>query len=211
MSAGRRRGVLLALISIATGSLAAADVARREAALERRMGPPVAVVTAAGDLRAGRRVRPRDAILRRVPARYAPADAALAAEEVVGLRLTADVPAGAYLTAAHVARPRGPTPVGRGERAVEVVAAGSAELVTAGARVDVLITRDDAERPGTRLALRDVEVLAAAPAETGGDGAGASRVAATLRVSLRDAVELTAAQSFAREIRLLARAPGGGA
>jgi pilus assembly protein CpaB len=33
-------------------------------------------------------------------------------------------------------------------------------------------------------------------------------VAATLRVSVRQAVYLAAAQAFARELRLLARAPG---
>ena len=39
--------------------------------------------------------------------------------------------------------------------------------------------------------------------------AGRTRaVAATLRVSVRQAVDLAAAGSFAREIRLLARAPG---
>ena len=59
------------------------------------------------------------------------------------------------------------------------------------------------------LALQDVEVLAArrarAPAGAEADGA---RVLATLRVSLRQAVYLAAAQSFARELRLLVRAPG---
>jgi pilus assembly protein CpaB len=93
--------------------------------------------------------------------------------------------------------------VRRGERAVEVVAAGSPELVVPGARVDVLVTREGA---GTKLALQDVEVLAAAAAP-GDDFAGA-RVAATLRTTVRQAVYLTAAQSFAREIRLLPRAAG---
>ncbi len=35
-----------------------------------------------------------------------------------------------------------------------------------------------------------------------------ARVLATLRVSVRQAVYLAAAQSFARELRLLVRAPG---
>jgi pilus assembly protein CpaB len=87
------------------------------------------------------------------------------------------------------------------------VATGPADLVTAGSRVDVLVTREP--RPGgsgsTALALEDVEVLAAAPA---GGEAGARRVAASLRVTLRQAVYLAAAQSFARELRLLPRAAG---
>jgi pilus assembly protein CpaB len=103
--------------------------------------------------------------------------------------------------------------VRRGERIAEVVAAGSPELVVPGARVDVLVTREP--RPGagggTELVLEDVEVLAtAAPPPAGGeDGATAGgRVAASLRVTLRQAVYLAAAQSFAREIRLLPRAEG---
>jgi len=91
----------------------------------------------------------------------------------------------------------------------EVVAAGPPDSVVPGARVDVLVTREP--RPGqpggTDLALEDVEVLAAAPAEAE-SGGGPPRIAASLRVTLRQAVYLAAAQSFARELRLLPRAQG---
>jgi pilus assembly protein CpaB len=76
--------------------------------------------------------------------------------------------------------------------------------------VDVVVTREDGDRAGrSELALEDVEVLDASSAPADGDhGAdGATRVRATLRVSVRQAVFLAAAQSFAREIRLLVRAP----
>ena len=46
--------------------------------------------------------------------------------------------------------------------------------------------------------------VAAAPS----DRAGTARVTASLRVTLHQAVYLAAAQSFARELRLLPRAPG---
>ena len=100
--------------------------------------------------------------------------------------------------------------VARGERAAEVVAAAAPGTVVAGARVDVLVTRDrGAGAGGTELALEDVEVLAARPAPAGdGERRGGRSVAATLRVSVRQAVYLAAAGSFAREIRLLARSPG---
>ncbi|HKP91037.1 MAG TPA: hypothetical protein VJT75_13805, partial [Thermoleophilaceae bacterium] len=62
------------------------------------------------------------------------------------------------------------------------------------------------------LALEDVELLGARPAgAAAGSDAGAAQQAtavATLRVTLREAVLLTAAQSFAREVRLLVRPPG---
>jgi len=92
----------------------------------------------------------------------------------------------------------------------DLVATGSPQLIQPGSRVDVVITRDGNGGSGrTELALQDVEVLTstAAPAAAG-DEAGTTRVAVSLRVSLRDAVYLAAAQSFASEIRLLPRAPG---
>ena len=96
----------------------------------------------------------------------------------------------------------------RGERAVEVVATGSAALA-AGARVDVLVTRERGSGGGdTELALEDVEVLATRPAPNRDDGGGGPQRAATLRVTVRQAVYLAAAGAFARDIRLLARAPG---
>ena len=55
-------------------------------------------------------------------------------------------------------------------------------------------------------------MLAAGPAAGAGGGAddddGAPRVAATLRVTVRQAVYLAAAAAFARDVRLLARAAG---
>jgi pilus assembly protein CpaB len=125
-------------------------------------------------------------------------------ELLVGRRLAVPVPAGGAVgpLLLEPSRPVGGFAVGRGERAAEVVAAAAPGTVVAGARVDVLVTREG----GTRLALQDVEVLAAraAASDTRGEG---RRVAATLRVTLRQAVELAAAGAFAREIRLLARAP----
>ena len=88
-----------------------------------------------------------------------------------------------------------------------------------GTRVDVLITTDPGSSRGrTFLALEDVELVGVRGADQsdaggggggGGGGAGVGAAAhATLRVTLREAVLLTAAQSFAREIRLLVRPPG---
>jgi pilus assembly protein CpaB len=82
--------------------------------------------------------------------------------------------------------------------------------------VEVLVTTDRGESRGrSYLALEDVELLGARPADSsaagsgGGGGAGSRATAvATLLVTMRQAVLLTAAQSFAREIRLLVRPPG---
>ena len=90
---------------------------------------------------------------------------------------------------------------------------GSPALVVPGSRVDVVVTREanGGDDGRTTLALQDVPVVATAPApEATGAQAGrvGPRVTASLRVSLREAVYLTAAQSFASEVRLLPRAPG---
>jgi pilus assembly protein CpaB len=71
----------------------------------------------------------------------------------------------------------------------------------------VTTERRDGAAGAARLALQDVEVLAARAAAADQTKAG-PRVVATLRVSAAQAVYLTAAQSFARDVRLLARAPG---
>jgi hypothetical protein len=107
------------------------------------------------------------------------------------------------------AGPRGPV-LRRGERALDLVAVAAADAVVAGARVDVLVTYDGrAGAPGpTRLALADVEVLAARPppsADAPDAAAGLPRLLATLRVTVRQAVALTAAASAARQVRLLPR------
>jgi pilus assembly protein CpaB len=89
------------------------------------------------------------------------------------------------------------------------VASADPQAVVPGAHVDVLVTRDASGAGGqTRLALEDVEVLAVAPAPPGDHAQDGPRVAATLRVTLAQAVYLAAAQAYAREVRLLARPPG---
>jgi pilus assembly protein CpaB len=204
----RRRAAVLLGLALVLGGLAASDVARREAALRAQLGPAVNVVVARADLGTARPVVAADLALRQVPARYAPVGAVSVPETLVGRRLAAPVPRGGYLGAASLAtepQVAGP-PVRRGERAVELVALGARSLVVAGARVDVLVTRDGGG--GTELALEDVEVLDARAAPPAARDAAGERVAATLRVSVRDAVFLAAAQSFARELRLLPRAAG---
>jgi pilus assembly protein CpaB len=210
-----RRAVVLGVLAITLGALAASDVAGREAALRRRLAPLVDVVVARAPLRAGHRITADRLAVRRVPARFAPRGTFSTPAEAVGLRPAAPVPAGADLGPALIADTGGRVgaPVRRGERIVEVVGVGSPQLVVPGSRVDVVVTRapGGGEDGHTSLALQDVAVVATAPApEATAAQAGrvGPRVIASLRVTLRQAVYLTAAQSFASEIRLLPRAPG---
>ena len=215
----RRRAAVLIGLSIILGALAASNVSGREAALRRAVGPGVPVLVARTQLAAGARLEPRALAVRRVPARYAPAAAYRSPDEVAGLRAAVAIPAGADLDPALVddgtspaGVPSGPA-LRAGERVAQIVAVGPAQALSTGSRVDVLVTREAAgDAPGsTTLALEDVEVLRAARAPAaGGSGPDATlpRVSLDLRVSVRQAVYLAAAQSFARELRVLPRAPG---
>jgi pilus assembly protein CpaB len=209
----RRRAVLLAGLALLLGALAAADVANREAALRARIGEPVAVVVAARDIAPGASLRPAQLAVRTLPARYAPGLAFVHASQVAGRRTAVALPRGSVITRPMVAgdddSQAAPGPdLRRGERVAELVARGSPVLVVPGGHVDVLVTRERADGAGaTTLALEDAEVLSAtaAPADEDKDG---EQVRVSLRVTLRQAVALAAAQNFAREIRVLARAPG---
>ena len=230
MTARRRRGLLLLSVALASGGLAASQVHDRERKAAEQSGPPVDVLVAARDLPAGARVARGAIAVRRVPARFVPPDALASPAGVVGARVAVPVAAGGYLTAGlfeGAGRPAGETGTRKGERAVTVEVAGgtavadlaggsaSADL-TSGTRVDVLVSTEPGAGAGrTVMALAGAELLRLG--ETGGGYADAESAAAsttgptalaTLRVTLRQAIYLTAADNFAREIRLLPRPRG---
>jgi len=199
--------------------------------VEARVGPLVPVVVARAGIEEGTRLEPelagRALAVRQVPEQFVPPDSLSTPEEAVGLATAVAVPAGSYLTVGQLGagdgEEDGASGLARGERALDLSVAGGEALAAqgggSGARVDVLVTTESESRPGrTYVALENAELLelragdpSAASGGGGGEaGAGAASGAtvATLRVTLRQAVYLTAAQNFSREIRLLARAPG---
>jgi pilus assembly protein CpaB len=220
MTVARRRGLLLLCFALVCGGLAASQVHKRERRAEAAVGPLVQVVIAERELPADRRLRPDDLALRRMPARFVPPDALGSAAELAGARTAATVAAGGYLTAGMLGGAGGapePGALRPGQRAVELAVAGGAALASAeaGARVDVLVTSRREDGGGRSLvALEDVELLGLRAGSGEGVAPGdADRPAgpttlATLRVSARQAVYLTAAANFANEVRLLVRPPG---
>ncbi|WP_028063360.1 Flp pilus assembly protein CpaB [Solirubrobacter soli] len=202
----RRRAAVLLGLALLLGTLSATHMSRREAALKAQLGPAVDVVVARTDLPAGRTLQLSDLGVRSLPQRYAPPGEPAFAAALAGQKLAVPVPKGAPVTPELLVR-RSAAPeaaIERGQRAVDINATGSPQAVTAGTHVDVLVTTDRNDHGATRVALEDVEVLAARPAK---DENG-PKVTATLRVSAAQAVYLAAAQTFARDVRLLARAPG---
>jgi len=227
MKKRRRRGVLLISLALAAGGLAASEVSSRTRAVEERVGPLVPVVAAREAIEPGTKLTPDRLTVVQVPSRYAPPDALADPAEAGGLRTGGALEPGSYLTAsAFAAGPddgsaeRPGNGLGRGERAIELRVAGAeslGDLAGPGARVDVLVTTESGDRAGrTELALEDVELLALRSGDGGPDSgeggaataAGGGSATATLRVTLKQAVYLTAAQNFAREVRLLPRAAG---
>lgn len=220
---------MLLLFALAAGGLAASEVSGQVSDVEARVGPLVPVLVARADVEQGAKLSPEALTTAEVPTRYAPADAIASPEEAAGLRTAVAIPAGSYVTVGQlgvgaVGDEDGPSTLARGERALELAVAGgealAAQAGSPGSRVDVLVTTEsDAGAGRTYVALENAELLGmrAGDAAAGGGssegspaaaaGAGGSTIA-TLRVTLRQAVFLTAAQNFAREIRLLARAPG---
>lgn len=204
----RRRAALLLGLALVLGALAAGDVGRRERALAAGLGPSVPVVVTRSPLEPGRPVRASDLAVRRVPRRYAPADRVAAVAEVVGLRPRLAVPPGADVSVPMLDDGAGPD-LRPGERVADIVAIGDRRMVRPGGRVDVLVTRDADRGDGsTRLALEGAEVLSTGDAPSDGGDGGGGRIAVALRVSVKQAVYLAAAQNFASELRVLPRAAG---
>jgi pilus assembly protein CpaB len=84
------------------------------------------------------------------------------------------------------------------------------QALRAGSMVDVLITTDRGGAPRTFLALQRMPVVgfAAGATRSLGDRDSAVDGRVTLRATLRQAALLTAADNFAREVRVVPRTAG---
>lgn len=135
------------------------------------------------------------------------------AADAMGRRTVAPLGPGEPITQAALGGTPGlgPEPLASGERAVPVPlrsAGGSSAALSPGARVDVLASDGEGPSGRTRVVVADAEVLAitAPSADAGGDGAAGI----VLRLSTRDALAVTQALDFARQVRVITRPPGNG-
>jgi pilus assembly protein CpaB len=191
-----------------------------------QVGPLVSVVVARKQVARDEVLTPAAAFAhlteRRVPGRFVPSDSLRSARHAIGLRALVRIPTGSYVGEAQLGPPRTGARgayFGRREaRLVEVRVSGAAavrDFLRPRAPVDVLITSERGPGPPrTYLALQRVELVDLRPAGEGDSvespGARAADAVAALRVTLRQAVLLTAAQNFARELRLVPRPAGDG-
>ena len=213
----RARGLLLLGLCALCGGLSASLVNGYAKDVRRQVGPLVPVVVARSNLPPSTLLTPGKAlellVVRRVPARFVPPDSLSSTADAVGLLTASALPAGSYVGRSQLRLQRDRNLQGRAAaiaRTVEVAVAGTSSLRDAlrpGARVDVLVTSDAGTGPArTYLALQPVELLDVGGRQDGAaSGSRDADATATLRVSLRQAVLLTAAQNFAREVRLVPR------
>jgi Flp pilus assembly protein CpaB len=181
-----------------------------------QVGPLAQVVVARAEIEKGTLITARIASARlearRVPDRFVPPSALRLAGAALGYRALTTIRKGDYLseTSLGAGGDQGSAaPSSAGGRLVEIPVAGAETIAPAlhpGVRVDLLITTErGAASPRTYVALQRIELVDFRPSQTGGDGESAK---ATLRVSLPQAVLLTAARNFARELRLVPRPEG---
>jgi Flp pilus assembly protein CpaB len=213
-----RRGRALAFVLAALFAAAAAAAIADDygASVARGYGALHPVVIASADLVAGEAIGPRQASeleLRRVPARFVPPGALESPAEAIGLVPAAAIPTGSYLLASQLHPPRagpdGALGLGHGRHPVEIAVSGAEALLVAGAqpvgeRVDVVVTTEPSgSGPGrTYVAAAAVPLLALGP---GAEGTAEGVAAATLGLTRGQALKLIAAESFARQVTLLAR------
>jgi pilus assembly protein CpaB len=214
----RRRGALMLALGTVCAGLAASLVNQYANDVSAQVGSLQDVVVASRDVPRGTLVTAavarRALEQRRVPLRFVPPRSLGSPDEALGFRTLVPLAAGDYVGAAQLGAARrrsGGGAARRRGRLVEVAVTGARTIAPAlrpGVFVDVLVTTDgDGGSPRTYLALQRLELIEfrAAPGDSAREGADGT---ATVRVTLRQAVTLIAAQNFAREVRVVPRPDG---
>ncbi len=210
----RRRAILFGLAAILAAGLAAALADGYGARVARGYGELRPVVVAAVPLPVGQPIDPEAAAgldVRRVPVRFVPPGALASPDDALGLAPEAAVPAGSYLLASQLQPPGAHGKPGRilgeGRRPVQLTVTGAGALLAAGTptrgtKVDVVVTSETGSGAGrTRVAAPRVPLLALAP---GTEAAAPGEALATLGLTRAQALRLIEAESFARQVTLLA-------
>lgn len=215
----RRAPVLLALLAIAAGVVAAWLVQRELDSAADLTGPAKPVLVARIAIEAGTRIEAEAGVglvtSVDVPADFAPPDALTDVSEVAALRALTDIPQGGYLTRSAFSGDRAAAGyrLRSGERAISVdaVPAPVGTEPTPGSRVD-LIASGIGGSQDTQVLIVGAEVLAVTEAQqidsqpgepddrpTGPQGR------LTIRVAASQVPAIVRADVFARELRAVIR------
>ena len=213
----RARALGFALLALAAAAIAAAMADGYGSSIARSYGPLRQVVVARRPLPAGRPIGPGalDSALdvRRVPARFVPPGTLGRADQALGLEPRTEIPPGSYV-AAPVLRPPGGSDGSRaphlraGQRPVEIQISGAGGLLFGAPRsgravVDVVVTTEPTGAgPGRTYVEASGVPLLALDQAAASPGSGATSTA-TLGLTRRQALDLIAAENFARQVTLL--------
>lgn len=207
-------------LAIAFGLMAASLVARHTEEVDAQIGPLRIVLVARQDIAKGTTITAANSAKllqsRLVPERFMPKRYFGDENELAGLRAEVPVAAGTYLSPGQFGLEKSEDSTKRrsGTRAVELSVSGAgsfAAMLGPGARVDVVVTVDREGSPArSYIAYEDLPVLAVQSTgdEAAGAGASEATLSVTLRTTVRQAIYLIAAQSFASKITLLPRPVG---
>lgn len=219
----RARAIAFAAGAAGCAALAAGLAGGYRADVAAEYGALRPVLIAGEPLPAKRVLRPkaveRSLEVRRVPERFVPPGALTAPAEAVGRVPAAPVPAGSYLIASQLVEPeprhQGRRRAGPGRAPVDIAvsAAGAlARFVGRGPRqVDVVVTTEPGPGRGsgrTYVAARAVRLMDLRSAEGEADpgpGPGRADWVATLALTRAQSLRLIQAESFARQVRMIAR------
>ncbi len=199
----RRRNRVLAWAAIATGVAASAVMIGQG---QGEAIPTQTVLVASRDIPRGTALSPSDAEAIAAPAGWTVGGLERDPASLEGRRTVAPLSQGDLITVAATGGPTAVAPLSAGQRAVPVpisAAGGSAALLEPGARVDVVASRGEGPMGKTSVVVWNVEVLAV-PAP-GPDGYVPDTAAVLLRATPRDALRITSALNFARDVRLVVR------
>jgi Flp pilus assembly protein CpaB len=222
----RARAVAFACAALACAGLAAALAGGYRTDLESQLGPLRPVVVARARLAARQALRPADASrlleVRRIPERFAPPGAVTSAEQAIGRAPATGIPAGAYVLASQLRRPRAGhhrsdlPRLGSGRQPVEIAVSGAEALAATGgdprgSRVDVIVTTEPGPGGGsgrTYVAAEGVQLLELGQSGDPGAAAGLPEPGpaawtATLALRRPQALRLIQAENFARQVRLI--------
>ena len=214
----RARALAFGLLAVAAAAVAAAMADGYGSKIARSYGPLRQVVVARRLLPAGQPIGPaalRSALeVRRVPARFVPPGTLGQADQALGLEPRTEIPQGSYVAGASLRSPGGSGETREprlraGQRPVEIRVSGAGGLLfhgtqSRGSLVDVVVTTEPTGAgPGNTYVEAAGVPLLALEAAAPSPGPGATAIA-TLGLTRRQALELIAAENFARQVTLLA-------
>lgn len=218
MNPRQRRGVLLIVLALLGLVGVFALVSSYVADVRSEVGPKIQLLTFARDVRAQQPFGDDDLRRTSIPERYVPPNALRDSGALAGLVAAADYPQGSIVQRGMAEAAPALSP---GEREIAILVdaeTGVAGKIGPDATVDIVATfagDDQGSPPRAQVLVPGARIIAVGQLrQRGGQGDGAVSsdptqvVPVTFALSVRQLLKVTAAESFAQEVRLALLRPG---